>query len=372
MSQIRIPYNNLVPSLNQIGIKKALDKVLKSGNFILGEEVKAFEERFAAYIHFRYDQVVSVANGTEALSLAFSSSRMERKPRQCFLTVPNSAPATHTAFMLLGLEPIYCDVGEDGLMNPVDLKKTMARAVMMGMEIVAVIPVHLWGRLVKMKPIHDAVKSTFPNAIIIEDACQAFRQDSMFGAYSDAVAFSFYPTKNLGCLGDGGAIAFNDKSAADRARKLRNYGLSSDGFQEMIGCNSRLDELQAAILQAQLDINSYNQGRRDEICDLYEKLLNPEMLVPRKAKTNHHIFPIRTNNARLARIRMEEAGIGTARHYALPAHRHFSNANFYGTNTSYFPVAERLCDTVLSIPCWPGMEESDVRYVAQVVNQLNG
>lgn len=377
---LRVSYNNLAPSLNVRGIKHNLDQVIKSGRFILGETGENFEDRFAAMIHAKFGTVVSCASGTDALKLAMLTIWERRRSapnllsRQCFITPPNSAPATHAALMSLGLVPIFCDVGANGLILPDALKVTLETAKEHEFDVHAVVPVHLWGQMCDMRGIHDVVKEVSPETPIIEDAAQSVRQNYQFGKYSDAVAFSFYPTKNLGCLGDGGAVAFQDPSYAMKAKAIRNYGLE-DGFQSSIGMNSRLDEIQAGILLAQMEWLSYNQGRRDEIAALYDKLLRPEMRLVVRNRTNHHIYPaffINGGKGREARRRLlEEYGIETGRHYPVPSHKHYAlNAYYPNPEESLYPMAEQMCEAEISLPIWPGMSEEDVRYVAGSVNKL--
>jgi dTDP-4-amino-4,6-dideoxygalactose transaminase len=359
-----VPFNDVLAGLlkQEDDLHMAYIETLSSGQFILDEQVKSFENQFAKFTGVTH--AVGVASGTDALILALYACGI--KEGETVLTVANSAPATVTAIRSTGAKVKFADIDERGLMDPEQLKD---KRLMEGVR--AVMPVHLYGRVADMQKI-AAVCDAYAIPVI-EDAAQAagaFSKDYKLGSKSAAVCFSFYPTKNLGALGDGGMVLSNDKAVADRVRLLRNYGLF-DGKQVLYGMNSRLDELQAAFLKARLHkLPSINIWRR-EICLSYRKKLDGmKYLKPSDIHDgdNGHLFVVHSEDRDHLKAFLEKEGIQTIIHYPIPTHRQPAEKEFFYP----FPLkkTDEHCNQVLSLPCWYLMPEHYVNLVVKAVRRF--
>ncbi len=364
---MQVPFGDL--TRHYLAIKSEIDaavnRVLASGWFVLGSELRAFEEAFATYIGVRH--AIGVGSGTEAIHLALVASGVQ--PGDEVITVPNTAVPTLSAISFAGATPVLVDVDPDSFCIDPDLieQKISARTR-------AIIPVHLYGNCCRMDEVM-AVAGRH-NLAVIEDACQAHgavyrgKRTGTFGAYG---CFSFYPSKNLGAFGDGGMVVTDDDQRAEQIVLLRNYGQLERYYHEIKGFNSRLDEMQAAILSAQLPhLESWNRRRR-EIAALYSNAIShPAVRLPRQQEGSGHVFHlyvVRCQARDALRRHLADHGIGTQIHYPVPCHLQ----NAYkdpGMPAGSYPVAEQCAAEVLSLPIYPELGDEEVRYVAETINQF--
>lgn len=341
-------------------MEAAFKKVYDKAHFILGEEVESLEKEAAKAFGFRH--AVAVASGTDAVTLALYAIGIERG--DTVVTVPNSAPATAMAIHRTGASVTYCDVDEEGLMNVGALRPEQVR------QAKAFVPVHLYGRLSNVQKLLEI--GTRPR--VIEDACQAHGTDSSYhsiGLGTSATAFSFYPTKNVGGLGDGGMVCTNIGEIAKTIRMLRNYGIKEDGAISLPnGMNSRLDELQAAFLRIKLqhleEVNEYKRTIAKQYAIGLSDVPYLRARVPGE-RENCHIYPIFCEDRDHLKSFLETRGIQTLIHYPIPAHRQ----PFEGLYLK-LPVAETLSKMELSLPNWYGMPMSDVSYVCHEIRRFYG
>lgn len=342
-------------------IRAAIERVLASGRYILGEEVAAFEREFALYLGGGFS--VGVANGTEALELALRAVGVSRG--QKVATVANTATATVTAIEQIGAEPVFVEIEEDTmLMSPSSLERAF-ETVQGG--IAAVVPVHLYGRPADMPAIAAIARKR--GARIVEDCAQAHGArigSKSVGTFGDLAAFSFYPTKNLAALGDGGAVFTQDAALAEQVKLLRMYGWKTRYVSELRGRNSRLDELQAAILRVKLRYLEGENDRRRALAERYLRLLAPSTLrlpaADKGLRQVWHQFAVRTPGRDALAARLEGENILAGVLYPVPVHRQPAYAQ-----TVSLPLTERACAEVLCLPCHPLLAEADVDRVAEAV-----
>lgn len=353
------------------GIREELDRaiarVLESGWFILGEELERFEEEFAAYVGLEH--AVGVASGTDAIHLALRALGIGKG--DLVLTAPNSAVPTACGITEAGAVPCFADVDlEDGLLDPASVAEQLHR---LGGRVKAILPVHLYGRAVALEPFRAlAERYGIP---LIEDAAQAH------GAASDGRAagtvgvigcFSFYPTKNLGALGDAGALTTDRADLADRFRKLRNYGQEDRYHHVTLGFNSRLDEMQAAILRVKLaHLPGWTQRRREIAARYREAFAGLPIGFSREraeAPSVEHLFVVRVADRTSFRESLERDGVGTQIHYPLPIHLQPAYSEL-GLGRGSFPVAELRARQIVSLPMYPEMTESQVDQVIDAVRK---
>jgi dTDP-4-amino-4,6-dideoxygalactose transaminase len=347
---------DLVPQYHRYRreIELAMARVLESGRYILAEEVAAFEAEFAAYVGM--PQGVGVANGTDALTLALMGLGVG--PGDEVITSPFTAIPTASAIVDAGATPVFVDVDPDTYL--IDIEQA-SRAVTSRTR--AIMPVHIFGNVVDVARLRAAVGPGIP---IIEDAAQAHgsrRGPVRAGALAEVSTFSFYPTKNLGGYGDGGMILTRDTALAERLRLLRMYGMTDKDHIVIHGVNSRLDELQAAILRVKLaHLDDMNQARR-RLADRYRAELPAQrftpQLVPAGVEPNYHIFAARYHGDRAALIRrLEQDGIQTNIYYVVPLHLQEAN-RFLGLRPGSLPVVERLCEEVIALPMYAELTATD-------------
>lgn len=346
-------------------LEAAALRVLRSGRYILGSEVAAFEREVAHYLGAT--DAVGVASGTDAIELGLRAVGIGSGDR--VLTSPLTFFATASAILATGAQPVFADVTPDTLtLDPDGTREVLAGDG----RIRAMIPVHLYGQPADMEPLIQAANDH--GVTVIEDVAQAFGAryaGSSAGTLGDAGAFSFFPTKNLGGFGDGGLVATHREDIAERVRALRAHGATAKYHHAVIGRNSRLDELQAAMLRARLRHVDALLARRNELAERYDAaLVGSEVVSPaRAAGRTHtfHLYVIRVEGARdELRARLREAGIHTAIHYEVPLHLQeaLSGLNY---REGDFPVAERASKEILSLPLFPSMRESEVDRVAELV-----
>jgi len=360
-----IPFFDLTKQYESIQseIDDATQRVLKSGWFILGKEVAAFEKEFAEYLGVAH--ALGVGSGTEALHLALLALGVGSGDE--VVTVPNTAVATVAAIELTGAQAVLCDVRPDSML--IDVEK-LARTITPRTR--AVIPVHLFGQSADLDPILEIARAK--SIFVLEDCAQAHGatyRGRRVGSIGDIAAYSFYPTKNLGAYGDGGAIVTRDPRLAERVNLLRQYGWRERYTSEIKGMNSRLDELQAAVLRVKLrHLDGWNAARRERAALYTEMLHGPTP--PREmayGQAVYHLYVVQSaRRDRLAAF-LKERGIGTAIQYPHAIHRQAAYTNL-GYPEGSLPVAERLAREILSLPLYPELPLADVRTVAEAVNQF--
>lgn len=339
-------------------IDQAVSRVLSSGWFVLGPELVKFEEAFADY--FEMKGAVGVASGTEALALALTASDVGSGDE--VLTVTNTAVPTATAISMIGAIPKFVDCCVDTCLMNVDQV-----AAALSDKVKAIIPVHLYGQCVDMDPLVDiAERHGIP---IIEDCAQATGaryKGRLAGTIGTMGCFSFYPSKNLGCYGDGGAVLVNNMELLNRLKMLRNYGQNKRYFHQSVGFNSRLDEIQAAILRVKLRyLDSWN-AKRCELAVRYDQALTglPMKPITRSQEGNHvfHLYVVRAESRDSIQKALEMRGIHSLLHYPLPVHLQVAYSHL-GYGRGDFPVAENNADRILSLPIYPQLSREEQNHV---------
>jgi dTDP-3-amino-3,4,6-trideoxy-alpha-D-glucose transaminase len=365
----RVPFGDSIRQYQalQHELDAAAARVLQSGWYILGPEVQAFEAEFARFCGAAH--CVSVGNGTEALHLALRALGLQ--PGDEVLTVANAGVPGAIAIRQAGLTPRFADVDEQTHnLSPASLATAITPRTK------AILPVHLYGRPAPMAEIMEiAARHALP---VVEDCAQshgATVDGRITGTLGRLGCFSFYPTKNLGALGDGGAIITDDGALADTLRKLRVYGWERKYHSTVAGgINSRLDELQAALLRCKLPhLIHWNELRRERAAWYRELLADvPGLTLPHDTDGHvYHLFVVQVHGGRRDALRqaLAEHGIGTDVHYPLPAHLQPAFDDL-GYEPGELPVSERLAESVLSLPCFPELTRAEVEAVAAAVKQV--
>ena len=310
--------------------------------------------------------------GTDALTLALRAAGVKEDDE--VITVPNTAMTYGKRDKgRPGAEPLFVDIDPDTFtMDPALLEKLLEEKAKEGASVKVVIPVHLYGQCADMDKIMEAAKKH--GAKVIEDACQAVGAEykgKKAGSMGVAGAFSFYPSKNLGAYGDGGMVVTDDEEVAKKLRLLRNYGLSDRYHSAIEGVNSRLDDLQAAVLSVKLKHLDGWTKRRRELAILYDKLLDPQIVrIPIEADYSsgvYHLYVIRHPKRDSLQRYLSENGVSTLIHYPIPIHLQQAYARLNLAPGTY-PVAEECADTILSLPIYPELSEADVELVAGLIN----
>ncbi len=354
----RVPFLALGPGPDRDAVRAALDRVIARGWFILGPDVAAFETEFAAASGARH--AVGVGTGTDALALTLRAIGVQSGDE--VITTPVSAAFTALAIAMAGARPVFADIDPERLtLDPA------AAAAAVTSRTVAILPVHLYGQPADMPGIMAVARRH--HLAVLEDACQAHLATSAgqpVGTHGSAGAFSFYPTKNLGALGDGGAVITNDGMLAEKLRRLRNGGQTATYRHEEFGVNSRLDELQAAVLRVRLASLPADTARRRTLAAAYRRrLADTAVVVPPECDPGHvyHLFPVRSSDRSGLRAHLESHGVGSLIHYPQSLAR---QPVFAGSSTPC-PVADQLCDEVCSLPLHPRLADEDVDLVADAV-----
>jgi dTDP-4-amino-4,6-dideoxygalactose transaminase len=363
---IRIPLVNVKRQTQALGgeIQSAIDGVLQRGDFILGRDVTAFEDEFAAYCGARH--CIGVGCGLDALTLILKESDIG--PGDEVITVANTFIATALAVQHVGATPVVVDC--DPLTYNIDPNR-VRQAVTPRTR--AIIPVHLYGRPAHMDELGVIAREC--GVTLIEDACQAHGASlagRRTGTLGDAAAFSFYPGKNLGGIGDGGAIVTNDAELAERLRASRNYGSLRKYHHPTRGFNSRLDSVQAAVLRIKLRrLDAWN-ARRREIADLYRELLaDSNIALPNELRGSwhvYHLFVVRCDHRDSVASQLKEAGIETGIHYPVPVHHQESFQP--GRTAGPLPYTEQACREILSLPICPFTTDNEIRDVADALQRI--
>jgi len=346
-------------------LKEATNRVIDSNWYILGKEVENFEREFADYLGVKY--CVGVGNGLEALHIILKAYGIGEGDE---VIIPsNTYIATALAVSYAGAVPIMvepnertCNINSD-LIEEKITKKTKA-----------IMPVHLYGQACNMNPINEVAKKY--NLKVIEDTAQAHGatyKGRKCGALGDASGFSFYPTKNLGALGDAGAITTNDEDLAKKIKALRNYGSQKHYYNKYMGFNSRLDEMQAAILRVKLrHLEEFNEERK-KIAQFYlNNLQDTDLILPHVPEWTEpvwHQFVIRSKKRDKLQGYLKSKGIGTLIHYPLPIHLQEAYKGL-GYKKGDFPLAEKIANEVLSLPMWVGLKKEEIKMVCNVINNF--
>jgi dTDP-4-amino-4,6-dideoxygalactose transaminase len=357
--------NNLSARIakHQTQIKASIDRVIASGWLVLGPEVRQFEQSFAAFIGASH--CVSLANGTDAIELALKA--MAIGPGDRVATVANAGMYTTTALLAIGADPYFIDVG---LNTRGAMLAEVVRSVKAGVK--AVVVTHLYG-LATPEIALIAEYCAQNGILLLEDCAQAHGakvNGKRVGTFGDAASFSFYPTKNLGALGDGGAVVTNNPKIAERLGGLRQYGWTTKYKVELAGArNSRLDEMQAAILSDFLPYLDEANTRRREIAARYSRLIDhPCVTVVQPGGVDYvaHLYVLRSQQRDALREHLRARKIASDIHYPIPDYRQ----PVFGERFAdiFLPNTERLANEVLTLPCYPEMNDEEIDYVITAVN----
>lgn len=364
---MKIPFGDLRRqyNANRERIDSAIQRVLDNGWFVLGREVEFFEQEFAAYTGAKH--AVGVASGTDAIHLALRALGLE--PGDEVITAANTCVPTASAISLAGAVPVVVDV--DPVSYTIDPAKIEAAITP---RTKAIVPVHLYGQAADMDRLcRVSRESGIP---VVEDVAQghgATYRDKRLGTMGQAGCFSFYPSKNLGAYGDGGAIVTDSRELADKLRQLRNYGEARRYYHATIGFNSRLDEIQAAILRAKLaELDSSNERRR-QIAALYNReITNPRVRKPVEleyGRHNYHLYVVRCERRDQLQQHLAGLGVQTLIHYPVPIHLQEAY-RWLGMKPGSCPAAEQCASEVLSLPIFPELSDEEAMHVAASVNSF--
>jgi len=346
-------------------LESAFRSVLEESAFTLGKKAQGFEDAFGAYVGTTH--AIGVGSGTDALHFALRACGVGSGDE--VITAVNTFTATAEAILMAGATPVFVDVDERTLLMDLD-----AVEAALSPKTRAIIPVHLYGQPVDMTRVMSIARRA--GVMVIEDACQAhgaYCGSARAGSLGDAGCFSFYPSKNLGALGDGGMVTTNDPAIAARIRLLRNHGEDASRLHVESGYCSRLHSLQAALLSEKLPHLEEWNAQRVRSADLYDTLLAPigVTLPGRNQGVSHvfHLYVVRMENRDAARERLAAAGVQTAIHYAVPLHLEPAFA-YLGYVRGDFPVAERAAASIVSLPMYPFMRDEEVGRVAAAVGEV--
>jgi dTDP-4-amino-4,6-dideoxygalactose transaminase len=345
----------------------AFETVLDSGWYILGNKLELFEQQYAAYSSTNY--CIGVANGLDALSLSLRA--LEVGPGDEVIVPSNTYIATWLAVSQVGAQPIPVepDIATFN-MDPLLIEAAITPKTKV------ILPVHMYGQPADLDPIISIARKY--NLYVVEDAAQAHGaryKKKRIGSHGDIVTWSFYPGKNLGAIGDGGAVTTNNSELASRIRCIRNYGSKVKYVNEIRGVNSRLDPIQAAVLRAKLPYLEMWTNRRKKIADAYKKSLSSDSLIlPSTLEFTDsawHLYVIRTTNRNEFQSELINQGVDTMVHYPIPPFKQkaYSDLNY---NSKSYPIASTLADQVLSLPISPQLSNENLYKVIDIITSLNG
>ncbi len=389
----KIPFLDLVTPHQELEAEllAVVKEAFRSAGFIGGPMVEDFEREFAAFCNTEY--CVGVNSGTDALRFAFMAAGVE--PGDIIVTVPHTFIATTEAISQAGAQIAFVDIDEQTYtMDPEKLRqyletrceiddrsgKLIERASKH--RVVGIVPVHLYGQTADMDPILELAHKY--NLFVIEDACQAHgaeyfsKKDNVWkraGSMGKAAAFSFYPGKQLGGCGEGGAITTNDEAIAQRMKMIRDHGQAKKYYHDIEGYNGRLDSIQAGWLSVKLrHLASWNESRR-ELAHRYHNLLaeaKSAVVIPREAawtKGVYHLYVVRVQDREALQAHLSEAGIGTGIHYPIPLHlqKAYQHLNY---KKGDFPVTERVAAEIVSLPMFPQLQQEQLNEVAKKVKEF--
>jgi dTDP-4-amino-4,6-dideoxygalactose transaminase len=372
VSTVRVDFLDLARQYRSVcaEVDAAVARVLARGWYVLGEECAAFEREFAAYLGVAH--AAGVNSGTDALALALRACGVA--PGDVVLTAANTAVPTVCAIVAAGAVPRLVDVDPKTLcLDPGALREALRRRGS-GPPARAVVPVHLYGHPAPMGPILELARRY--ELKVVEDASQAhgtLYEGRPVGTFGHAGCFSLYPTKNLGACGDAGVVVTNDPELARRVARLRNYGEEAKYCNPERGVNSRLDELQAAILRAKLPhLDRWITARRTLARYYHEALAAAGLVLPVEAagaRHSYHLYVVRSADRDRLRARLQDRGVATAVHYPRPVHLQVAYCDL-GHEPGDFPVAERAAREVVSLPLYPELTDAEARFVAAAVREV--
>ncbi len=354
-------------------IKKDLlrifEDVMSNGEFILGKEVKALEDAFASYNKVKY--AVGVSNGTDAIRIG--GLALDLKAGDKFVTTPNTYIASAMALSVHGLIPLFCDIEHETYnMDPERLEDLLKKEK--GVKLC--IPVHLYGHPCRMEEIMGICKAH--GVKIMEDACQAhgaLYKEKKVGSFGDVAAFSFYPTKNLGCYGDGGIVVTDSEEVYRRAIMLRNYGQTDKHVHTIEGFNSRLDEVQAAFLKHKLNhLDNWNEKRRHNAWFYRKELEDTPLILPTEAPWAHHVYHlyvVRSKERDGLRQYLSDNGVSTLIHYPTPIHLQGAYSSL-GYKEGSFTKAEQAAKEIISLPMYPTLKQDEMLHVCRCIREFYG
>lgn len=362
---MEVPFNDLQRKFrsNRTLLNEAVQRVLSSGWYILGPEVAAFEAEFADYN--QVTDCIGLANGTEAIEIALRALSIAADDE--VITVPNAGMYSTAAIRSVGARPIFTDIDPaTHTLDPACLPGVITSRTR------AIIVTHLYGRMADIPAIQAIARQH--QLALIEDCAQAHGaawKGRKAGSWGDLGCFSFYPTKNLGALGDGGAIITSDRQLAESIRRLRQYGWTQKYDARLpMGRNSRLDELQAAVLRAQLPfLDAANQRRRQVAARYHHGLAATGLVLPAAALDQEHVFHlyvVRHAQRELLRQGLQRRGVGCDIHYPIPDHLQAACLDL-GISAGALPHSEAATSEVLSLPCFPEITEAEIETVIQAV-----
>lgn len=347
-------------------IEKAVFEVLASGHYILGPNVSLFEEEFSKYIGAKH--TVSCANGTDALLLSLMALGIKQGDE--VITASHSFFATSEAIALACAKPVFADIQENDFnIDPLKIEKLITKNTK------AIIPVHLYGQPCDILKVVEIAKKH--NLFVIEDCAQAVGaklNGKSIGIFGDIGTISFFPTKNLGAFGDAGAIVTNNKELANKIRQLRFHGSSKRYIHDYIGLNSRLDEIQAAILRVKLKYLDKWNLKRQKAAEYYNELFKnvKDVIIPSVKPNSHHIFhqyTIRLQKRDLVYEKLKESGVETIIYYPIPIHLQKA-FDYLNCKSNSLPVTEKICNEILSLPVYPDIQKDDQEYIVEVIKKI--
>lgn len=346
-------------------ILAGIEEVLDGMQLFLGKNVQQLEKDFAAFSHANHG--IGVSDGTSALHIILRA--LDIGPGDEVITVSHTFIATAEAILLTGSKPVFVDVDPDTYL--MDISQVEDKITP---QTKAILAVHLYGQTVDMDPLLEIADRH--GLKIIEDACQAHGAEykgRRAGSLSDAAAFSFYYSKNLGAYGEGGFISTNDDKLAEKIRKIRDHGSGIRYHHDLLGFNARLDEIQAVVLRAKLPhLNDWNQMRREH-AHLYNELLkDTPVKTPTEAPGNrfvYHLYVIAVPKRDELQAFLREKGVFTGIHYPIPIHQQ-KVVEFLGYKDGDFPVTEKVTPQILSLPMFPELKDDEIRYVVECIKEF--
>ena len=389
----KIPFVDLVTLHRELEAEllEVCKRVIETAGFIGGPEVEGFEREFAQYCDTKY--CVGVNSGTDALRFALMAAGIS--PGDIVLTVPHTFIATTEAISQAGGRPDFVDIDERTFtMDPDKLREYLETLCVLdqhtgryvhktlGRPVTAVVPVHLYGQMADMDPILELAARY--KLVVIEDACQAHgaeyfskKQNRWLkaGSMGRAAAFSFYPGKNLGACGEGGAVTTNDSELARKSAMLRDHGSAKKYYHDVEGYNGRLDSIQAGLLRVKLKHLTRWNDERSKCARRYSELLTPISgfltlpYEPSFSRAVYHLYVVRTPNRDELQRHLNDAGVGTGIHYPIPVHLQAAYSSF-GWKKGDFPVSEEAAEQILSLPMFAGLRTGQQERVAETISQF--
>ncbi len=348
-------------------VMKSIESVLASMNLNIGPKVNAFEEEFASYCGTKY--AIGVGSGTEALHFALLSLGVGKGDE--VIVPPNTFFATVEAIAYTGAFPVFVDI--DPVTYTIDIPMVGKK---ISQKTKAIVPVHMYGQSADMMPLIELSEKY--GIKVIEDACQAHGAEynsRKCGSMGDAGCFSYYFTKNLGGYGEGGMVVTSSPDIAEKIRSYRNHGHKSKYEHSVIGYNSRLDELQAALLEIKLKYLDNNNDRRRALAKKYNSSLkNTPLTIPVEEKNRkhvYHLYVVRSKERDRLQEYLHDRGICTGIHYKIPAHLQEA-CRHYGYKSGDFPEIEKACREILSLPIYPELKDEDINYITDAIKEFYG